>query len=846
MTGHHTGWRVAGLCVAWLAGVGLQLQQRSLSPLAGYEAAALLGLLAAAAAWRWRRWWPAAVVGVALAAFGAAGWQATLRLQDSLPPSLEGADLVVTGIVDSLPQRGPSGIRFRFEVESASLEGRPVALPSRLALGWYSGFHEDAVLTQPQTELGAGQRWRFGVRLKRPHGLVNPHGFDLELNLFEQGVRATGHVRDAVAPVLLAHGAGHPVERLRQRIRDAIDATVPDHRAAGVLAALAVGDQSAIDREDWDLFRNTGIAHLVSISGLHITMFAWLAGRGIAWGWRRHRRLPLWWPVPSAARWGGLLAAWAYAVFSGWGVPSQRTVLMLAVLTVLQSTGRRWPWPLVLLVAAVVVSAMDPWALLQAGFWLSFVAVGLLMASGPVVPASREADPGCYPGYESTDPVARVTPGTGPSHEADSDPTAPRKIWNHLRGELRSQVIATLGLTPLTLVFFQQVSIVGFLANLVAIPLVTLVITPLAMLGIAASPLWLAGAWVVQSMCAALAAMASWPAAVWTVAVAPAWAQCAGLVGAALMVMPIPWRLRALALPLAMPLLMPSVMRPPPGEFELVAADVGQGTAVLVRTRQHLLVYDTGPQYGPGVDAGQRVLVPLLHARGEARVDLLMLSHRDTDHVGGAASLVQAVPVSELRSSLEDTHPLLALPPPHGRCAAGQAWTWDGVRFEVLHPRAEAYDAHLKSNAMSCVLRVSGAGGSALLTGDVEREGEAWMGQTNPGALVSDVLIVPHHGSKTSSTPGFIDAVHPRIAVFQAGYLNHFGHPAPVVLARYEERGIEVVDSPSCGAWTWRSDAPGQGVCQRDADARYWHHGSNEGRGHAGVEGACALWPGFC
>lgn len=752
-----------------------------------------------------------ALIGSAAMGFGAAGWRASQRMSDVLPAALEGADLQVTGVVESLPQRGVSGIRFRFEVEEALFNGTKVTIPSLLALGWYSGFHEDAVLTQPQIELGAGQRWRFNVKLKQPHGNLNPNGFDYELHLFEQGIRATGHVRDVPPPTLVARAAGHPVERLRQWVRDAIEASVPDKRAAGVIAALAVGDQGAIDREDWDLFRNTGIAHLVSISGLHITMFAWLAGMLIAALWRRSRKACLWRPAQQAASWGGVMAAAAYSVFSGWGVPSQRTVWMLATVCLLQTMGRRWPWPMVLMAAAVVVSAMDPWALLQPGFWLSFVAVGLLMASSSVF-------------------VAQVEPEDGASRKARPAGYQIR-IWNHMRGEFRSQVIATLGLTPLTLVFFQQVSLVGFVANLVAIPLVTLVITPLAMLGVFVPPSWTAGAWVVQQMCTALAWLAGWPGAVWTVPVAPLWAQLLGLFGAALLVMPVPWRIRALALPLTISLFMPSVVRPAKGSFELLAADVGQGTAVLIRTSDHLLVYDTGPQYSTDSDAGQRVLLPLLRARGESRVDRLMLSHRDTDHVGGAKSLLQGASVTDMWSSLEDTHPLLALADRTSRCMAGQQWEWDGVRFEVLQPPADAYDAGRKSNGMSCVLKVAGDKGTALLAGDIEREQEAWLVANQPLALRSDVLIVPHHGSKTSSTPAFIDAVHPHVAVFQAGYRNRFGHPAPLVRARYDDRRILTIDSPACGAWRWQSNdlrmsPTGQGVCQRDAEARYWHHGS--------------------
>ena len=310
MGGTHTGWRLAALMLAWLGGVALQLQERTLLPLGVYVGAVLVGALGIFAAWRWRRAYVAGLVGAALLAAGASGWRASLRLAELLPPALEGRDLVVNGVVASLPQQGSSGLRFRFAVDEATLSGQPVSVPPLIALGWYKGFHEDAVLTQPQSELRAGQRWRFTVRLRQPHGNLNPHGFDYELYLFEQGVRATGYVRDA--PTLrLDKAAGFPVERLRQRVRDAIDASVSDRRAAGVLAALAVGDQSAIEREDWDLFRNTGIAHLMSISGLHVTMFAWLAGLGVAALWRRSQRAMLWLPVPQAARWGGFVAAWA-------------------------------------------------------------------------------------------------------------------------------------------------------------------------------------------------------------------------------------------------------------------------------------------------------------------------------------------------------------------------------------------------------------------------------------------------------------------------------------------------------------------------------------------------------
>ena len=801
---------MAGMGLAWLGGVALQLQERTLLPPSTYLlciAAALgCGLVAA----RSPRLRVLLLVAALALGFGTAGWRAGERLAQQLPPALEGQDLQVVGIVASLPQRSAVGVRFRFDIEEARLRGKLVSLPERVTLGWYRSGPEDEGLSEPQLSMRAGQRWRLTVRLRRPHGNLNPHGFDYELYLFEQGVRATGYVRasDKAAPELVLMAAGRPVDRLRQQVRDAIEASVADPRTAGVLSALAVGDQSAIEREDWQLFRDTGVAHLMSISGLHVTMFAWMAGLAVSALWRRSARAMHWLPAPWAARLGGLLLAFGYAVFAGWGVPAQRTVWMLATVTLLQLAGRRWPWALVLLCAAAVVSAIDPWALLQPGFWLSFVAVGLLMASEP---ASRAPD-------------------------APVSPHRWQRLLNAARGGLRTQLIATIGLTPLTLVFFQQVSLVGFVANLVAIPVVTLVITPLALLGVLVPPLWQLAAVVQQVLARGLVALAEVPGAVWTVPAAPWWAQAAGLLGAALVVLPLPWRARLLAVPLVMPLLLPVPEVPAPGRYELMAVDVGQGTAVLVRTHRHLMVYDAGPQYSRESDAGQRVLVPLLRARGEGRIDRLVLSHRDADHVGGAVALLEALPVEELLSSLEDGHPIRVLPPRERRCEAGQRWTWDGVVFEVLHPRAADYARPLKSNAMSCVIKVSGEQGSALLTGDIERQQEADLLAADPEALRAELLLVPHHGSRTSSTAAFLDAVAPTVAVVQAGYRNRFGHPVGEVLARLRERGIVVQASPACGAWQW---APGAGetpaapstagTCQREISRRYWHHVAFDG-----------------
>lgn len=803
--GQAGGWLAAAL-LAWLAGVALQLQQPALWPRSHYLLLAAVSLILLAAARRWPRARRVAVVALLSAGFAWAGLRAEWRLSQALPPALEGQDLELTGVVATLPEQSAAGTHFSFEVESGRRQGQRVQLPQHISLGWYRQAGDDADIVAPRDELRAGQRWRLPVRLKRPHGAMNPGGFDYELWLFEQDLRATGYVRATAAQPAerLDDTAGHGVARLRQSVRDALLARITDPRIAGVLAALAVGDQGAIGRDDWDIFRATGVAHLVSISGLHVTMLAWLASGLIGWAWRRSPALMLRCPAPAAARWGGVLVALGYALLAGWGVPAQRTVWMLATAATLWSLGLAWPWLLVLLAAAAVVALLDPWALLQVGFWLSFMAVGLLMSSAPA------------------HAVARAEPVRGGRWRR-----AMAAAWQALRNGLHTQAVATLGLAPLTLVFFQQLSVVGFAANAVAIPLVTLLITPLALLGVLVPPLWQLAGWGVQLLLRWLGLLAALPGAVWSAPPAPLWAQLAGLAAGALLLLPLPRRLRLLALPMALPLLWPAVPAPPQGRFELLAADVGQGTAVLVRTHAHQLLYDTGPQYSADSDAGARVLLPLLRRNGPQPLDLLMLSHSDTDHVGGAASVLAHWPVRAMSSSLPPSHPLLAHGVPHTPCHAGQQWQWEGVRFALLHPQADALLPRApgarapKPNSLSCVLRIEDAAGhSALLTGDAEAPQEAQMLAAGAASLHSELLLVPHHGSRTSSSGAFLDTVAPRIAIVQAGYRSRFGHPAPDVMARYAERGITVVRSDRCGAWHWSPEAEG---CEREGARRYWH-----------------------
>jgi competence protein ComEC len=952
-------WRAAA-AFAWVAGVALQMQQAALWPGEAYRVCVAGGLAAALIALRLRRNTAradtgrartgrartlavhvAVLVAAGVLGFALAGWRAELRLADALAPEWEGRDIELVGRVDEMPQLAEDGVHFVFVVDAAralprsphaagraharqeapsararAAEGKegapePAAaevpqVPSRVWLAWSRSPRADPATAPSAPLVRAGQRWRLPVRLRRPHGALNPDGFDAELWLFEQGLRATGSVRGEGE---LLEETFAPIERGRQWVRDRLLLAVADPREAGVLAGLAVGDQAAVGGPAWELFRNTGVAHLVSISGLHITMLGWLGGAGVGALWRRSERAVLRLPAPLAARWGGVAVAWAYALFAGWGVPARRTVVMLASVAGLRSLGLDWPAPLVALVAMVPVTALDPWALLQPGFWLSFAAVALLMVSEPAraPPDVAGADPGKSASADSArsegaDPARRAgadrgrsasrdpapSEGADPARQAGADPAtseaadrappagggtahsaaadtrgsasadprasptspspsrspdsqspasrparaaarqvglvivrAAQALAASLRTGARAQVVACLGLAPLTLVAFEQVAPVGLLANLLAEPWITLVVTPLTLAGIVLPPLWQLAALALAPLLALLEALGRWPHATVHVASAPAWALVAGLTGGAVLVLALPWRVRALGLPLLLPLLAPFVPRPATGRFELVAVDVGQGSAVLVRTREHLLLFDAGPRFGAESDAGRRMLLPLLYARGEARVDTLVLSHADADHVGGVQAILEGLPVLALRSSLAADHPLRRTPVPHVPCAAGQSWVWDGVRFDMLHPLSPANPAGAKTNALSCVLRVGDvAGRSVLLTGDIEAPQEAAIVARAAAALRSDVLLVPHHGSRTSSTDAFLAAVRPRVAVIQVGYRSRYGHPAPEVLARYAAHGIPVVRTDHCGAWIWIDD---QAHCTRSVRRRYWH-----------------------
>jgi competence protein ComEC len=731
------------------------------------------------------------LVGCALLGFSWAAWLAQQRLADQLPAVWEGRDIELAGVVAALPQRFERGERFEFDVESAQAAGsdsqRGAAIvPGRILLSWYHGWDEaaddDEALEDAATRaVLPGERWRFTARLKRPHGNANPYGYDYEAALLERGIRATGTIRPRVEAQRLDLFVARPayaVERLRDIIRKRFLATLPEAPYLGVLVALAIGDQRAIPNNQWTIFSRTGITHLVSISGLHVTMVAALFAALINWLWRRSERLLLRLPAQKAAVVAGWLAALVYVLLAGFEVPAQRTLYMLSVVALALWSGRNLGVSRTLLLALLAVLVLDPWAVLATGFWLSFGAVALLFYVGSARLGERKGWRGAF------------------------------AQWGV------AQWAVTVGSLPLLLLFFQQFSLVSPLANAIAIPFVSFIVTPLALAFAVLpwAPLLQLDHWLLAQLMWLLEWLADWP--VWQQAAPPLWASLVAIAGVAWLLLPRGFPARWLGLCLLMPALFWPPARPAAGQAWIEVLDVGQGLAVVVRTAGHTLLYDTGPLYSADANAGQRVVVPYLRATGVRQIDALVVSHRDKDHAGGVSAVQAALPIARTLSSLDELG--------GEACAAGQSWQWDDVRFVMLHPLATDYQMTSKNpNNMSCVLRVSTAAGSVLLTADIEAVDEQALLSRSPALLRSEVLLAPHHGGNRSSTPEFIAAVDTHDVVFSAGYRNSFRHPRPEVLERYaasrqwrtdRDGALHIVLAGTPEVSAWRSER-----------RRYWY-----------------------
>lgn len=730
----------------------------------------------------------------------AAGF-ALWRMHDALPVVWQQKTIEVIGVVASVPEATERGTRFRFDVETVLT--KEASVPRRISLSYYADYDGFAAIKQPrpnslQASSGffhAGQRWLFAVRLKRPHASINPHGFDFESWALAENIRAIGTIRAKEGMRKLddlVWSPGYVIERTREQIQQRIKRVLHGQAYAGIVQALVMGDDSQIRASDWQLFLKTGTSHLMSISGLHITMLAALAYGLVGFLWRRNPSLLMRLPAQKAASMAGFLAALVYAVIAGFSVPTQRTLYMLAVLAMALYSSRRLALSQVLALALSLVVLLDPWAVNAPGFYLSFGAVAIMA-------------------YASGGGIAKLA-------------------W--FKSALKAQWAVTVGMVPALLILFNQTSIVSPIANAIAIPLISFIVTPLALLGSFSLMNWpLHVAYAGLEFCMALLdGLNHLPLSTWQQHAPLAWTIFPALLGMVWLLLPSGFPMRYLGLLTLLPMLLIVPERPLMGEMKVTVLDVGQGLSVVVQTAKHTLLYDAGPKYDSQTDAGSRIVVPYLRGAGVAKLDGFVVSHNDIDHSGGMQSVMSLMPVAWLASSLPADGFIL---PGQRRlaCYAGQAWVWDGVRFDMLYPSIASYrDGSIKDNSRSCVLKVSSLAGSVLLTGDIEKIDERALLDQAPSGLSSDVLVVPHHGSRTSSSPEFITAVAPTISIITSGYLNHYRHPNPEVWARYEAQGSILYRSDYAGALELRfvlgdkSHGPTIHLIPwRQQYQRYWH-----------------------
>ena len=714
-------------------------------------------------------------VAVAVSGFLWAWWQAASLLQIQLPSGLAGADLVVDGVVEAMPERLPAGqLRFRFRIDQYQHGGQwhMLDLPARIS--WY----RDA------PRMVAGERWQLMVRLKPPHGFANPGGFDYERWLFAQRIRVTGYVRQHQGNRRIRKEHSHYVQYFRQILGETLRSRAGQGNEQALIYALALGDRSAMSAEQWQLLRRTGTSHLLAISGLHVGLISglvfFLARRAWSrWGLPERR------PAPVVAAFLATAAALAYAGLAGFQVPVQRALIMASVwmLALLWPTRpNSWSvWAL----ALWLVLLRDPLAVLTAGLWLSFGAVACIL----FLTAGR------YGQQSRLRPVLVVQPGI------------------------------ILGLIPLSWFWFQEVSLVAPLANLIAIPwigflvmpvlLITMLLLPvpilsdglLALLGSLLRMLW----WCLERLGAS-------PQSVWNLPGIDSVTLIAVFAAIACLLAPRQLPLRPVGMLLLLAALFAPASRPQDGQFYFTLLDVGQGLAAVVETRRHVVVYDTGPAWPGGLDSGEAVVAPYLRYLGHQHIDYMIISHADNDHRGGAGFLLRQFRVGQVYSGEPDE---IAWQGDVHQCSAGQHWTLDQVSFRFLSPLEAG-----EGNNASCVLRIETADGFVvLLPGDIEHRVETQLLAAGRQRLRADVLVAPHHGSRTSSTGAFIAAVRPDLVLFPVGYRNRFGFPKADVVQRYRDSAAAVLDTATSGAIRIRTSAEGRREPQRyrEAHRRYWN-----------------------
>lgn len=697
-------------------------------------------------------------------------------LSSELPDELIKQDILVSGKVSSLPESDNIQTRFVLDVSSIKYQNQLVKGPKRIRLNWYG----------KAPEIHAGQQWQLVVRLKPAHGMQNPGGFDYEKWLFERGIRATGYVRESDSNTLLQDPDRFSVNHIRENLKSQIQSFLPHSEFRGLVLALAIGDRSEINDDQWQVLTATGTNHLVAISGLHIGLVAGGVYFIFLFLFKRSRGLLLFVPAYKASAMVALFAAFIYAMLAGFAIPTQRALIMIAVVMLGVLVNKRFSYSQILSFALLTVLLIDPFSALSTGFWLSFIAVAAILYAMQ----SRLKVSGLW------------------------------WQWG------RVQWIVSLALAPILIFSFQSFSLVSPLANIIAVPWVSFITVPLLLLGILFSFIEPVGQMLMFFVSESLKLLwmvleyfAGMRFSLWQQFAPQAWTLIPAFIGILLAIAPRGFPARYLSVIFLLPLFLVKPEKLEQNEFRFSLLDVGQGLSAVVQTRNHVLVYDTGPKFRSGFNTGQSVVLPFLKKLAVEKLDILMITHGDNDHIGGMQSILENIPVETVYSGVMKKTPEQNSTP----CLAGQQWRWDGVNFEMIHPSGSEFID--KGNNGSCVLRVSGSSRSILLTGDIEKKVERELIENYTNQIKANILVAPHHGSNTSSTMAFIEAVNPEWVLFPAGYANRFKFPTKKVVERYIHSGVQYLTTGTSGAIEVFIDDNEAMLINRyrSINRRFWH-----------------------
>jgi competence protein ComEC len=764
-----------------------------------------------------------------------AKWQLSYLLEEAF----SGQNIVISGRISSVPVISGDVQRFVFDVDSHRILDRhgqsrkETRFPGKIRLSWYYG--------QP---VNAGEKWQLQVRLKPPHGFMNPGGFDYEAWLFQQAIQATGYVRKSELNQRKRAASWWSINSIRQSLGEKIDDIVRKKRntdnngtsasSLSLVKALAIGDKSSISTQQWRVLANTGTSHLMAISGLHIglaALFTYVLIRRLTPVFIMKRI-----PAQHVALIASILVAMLYALIAGLSIPTQRAIMMLSVLSVMIIIRRNSRPVDSLGFALLTVLLIDPLAVLSAGFWFSFSAVAVIFVSLTAAQKQKSLQPSFF-----------------------------ARLYSILKQWVRLQLAISIFLLPLSLFMFQQASLISPLANLLLIPYVSFLVVPVVLVAIffsfllpdAADLLFNFSAMLLDFIWPVLSFLSAQPYAFWikgdvgiielllaTAAMlliffsrqifSKQWLsfpvinavnkQHQGTINNVAL-----WLFRIIASLLIIPLFMANTQTIRAGEYQLTILDVGQGSAAVIKTQNHTVVFDAGAIFSDKMNAGSSVVIPYLRSQGIRKLDRLIISHGDSDHIGGAQVILDSYPESDvIGQDIENLVTGNKRENAKQHCEQGIQWQWDGVDFEFISPDIKNISQLQaeKRNNRSCVLRVSSQSGSVLFTGDIEKKIEYQLLKKYADKLPSDILIVPHHASNTSSSQEFIQAVKPKISVISVGYRNRYMLPSSRVISRYEALNRELIQTDKSGAVTIRmSLIDGILVEQyREKARKYWHH----------------------